>query len=219
MNTVFKKAAIAATISCALTSTAFAGASANLGAMSDYVWRGWTQNASKPSLMGGLDYEASNGFYVGTWAAQVDNSGKGYELDLYGGYSKELSNGLGFDVGAIKYAYPGVSADFTEVYLNGTYKFVEVGVAQTVAADNSASKGDLYTHLTLSKDFGPVSASATFGNTNFNAAGVKSVNHTQLAGTYSIPNKMGDITVAIDDTNEAGSSPIYSLTYSKSFDF
>lgn len=219
MNTVLKKAAIAATISCALTSTAFAGASANIGLMSDYIWRGWTQNSNDPSLMGGLDYEASNGLYVGTWAAQVDNTGDDYELDLYAGFAKELSNGFGFDVGAISYIYPGADLDFTEVYLNGSYKFVEFGIASTVDADNAASEGDLYTHLTLSKDFGPISASATIGNTNFDAAGVDSVNHYQLAGTYSIPNNVGDLTAAIDDTDETGSSPIASLTYSKSFDF
>ena len=219
MNTVLKKVAIAATISCALSSTAFAGASANIGVMSDYVWRGWTQNNNKPSVMGGLDYEASNGLYVGTWAAQQANDGKDYELDLYGGYSKELSSGLGFDIGAIKYAYPGDHIDFTEIYLNGSYKFVEIGVAKTIAADNSDSKGDLYSHITLSKDFDPVSVSATYGNTNFHASGAKSVNHAQLAATYSIPNNVGDLTVAFDTTDETGSSPIASLTYSKSFDF
>ncbi len=219
MNTVLKKVAIAATISCALSSTTFAGTSANIGVMSDYVWRGWTQNAGDPSIMGGLDYEASNGLYLGTWAAQVDNAGDDVEIDLYGGFAKELSNGLGYDVGIIAYTYPGDSLDFTELYLNGSYKFIEIGVASTIAADNTTSEGDLYTHLTLSKDFGPISTSVTFGNTNFNATGVDNVNHTQIAATYSIPNNAGDLTVAFDDTDETGSNPIYSLTYSKSFDF
>jgi len=220
MNTVIKKTAIAATISLALTSTAFAGASANIGVMSDYVWRGVTQNNSDPSLMGGLDYEASNGFYVGTWAAQVDNDGDDLELDIYGGYSKELANGLSYDVGAIQYLYPGVSgsgADFTEIYANASYKFVEVGVASTVSADNDASEGDLYTHLTLSKDIGPIAASATVGNYNFDAAGADSVNNYQVAGTYA--SSIGDITAAYDSTDVSGSDDIVSLTWSKGFDF
>lgn len=220
MNKVIKKAAMVTAISCALTSTAFAGASANIGVMSDYVWRGVTQNDNKPSLMGGLDYEASNGLYVGTWAAQVDNAGDNAEIDIYGGFSKELSNGFGFDVGAISYIYPGVpgtGVDFTEIYINGSYKFVEVGVASTVSADNAASEGDLYTHLTLSKDLGPIAASFTAGNYDFDAPGTDSVNNYQLAGTYA--SSIGDITAAFDTTDVSGNDDIVSLTWSKSFDF
>ena len=62
--------------------------------------------------------------------------------------------------GAIAYVYPGAkNLDFTEVYLNASYGPVEIGVANTVAADDSSLEGDVYTHLTLSKEIGPFEVS------------------------------------------------------------
>ena len=217
MNKVIKKAAMVAAVSCALTSTAFAGASANVGVMSDYVWRGVSQNNSKPSIMAGADYEASNGLYVGTWAAQVDDGGDDVEIDLYGGFSKELSNGFGYDVGAISYNYPGaVDWDFTELYINGSYKFVELGISKVTNADFAPLKDTTYTHITLSKDLGPIAASATAGSVNTDIPGADYKNY-QIAGTYE--SSIGDLTAAFDTTDISGGDDIISLTWSKSFDF
>ena len=218
MNTYFKQATLAATLSCALTSTAFAGASANIGFMSDYVWRGWTQNDNNPSLMGGVDYEADNGLYVGTWAANVDNDGDDLEVDLYAGFSKELANGFGYDIGVIGYIYPGATDwDFTELYVNGSYKFVEVGVASVIDADDPTIEDTLYTHLTLSKDIGPFGVSATTGLTSYDAPNSNDDAHYQLAASYEIPDNFGELTGAVDrvDTEDT----VVSLTWSKSFDF
>ena len=98
MNPLLKKVTLAVTISCALSSQAFAGASANIGVMSDYVWRGMTQNGGDAALMGGFDYEMENGLYVGTWAANVDNDGDNVEVDFYAGFSKELAGGFAYDI-------------------------------------------------------------------------------------------------------------------------
>ena len=225
MNVIIKKVALAAAISCTLSSAAFAGASANIGVMSDYVWRGDSQNNNNASLMGGLDYEADNGLYVGTWAANVANKGDDLEVDIYAGFAKELANGFGYDIGAISYIYPGVpgtGVDFTEIYANGSYKFIELGVASTVNADDATTEGDLYTHLTLSKDIGPFGASATVGRTDPDAAGKDGQSHYQLAASYEIPENFGELTGAIDKvdkTNGAANDSVVSLTWSKSFDF
>jgi uncharacterized protein (TIGR02001 family) len=56
--------------------------SANVGYVTDYVFRGIYQEES--SAFAGLDYESDNGFYVGTWGADV---GGGLETDVYFGYS------------------------------------------------------------------------------------------------------------------------------------
>ena len=55
--------------------------SANVGYVSDYIYRGIFQTESSASA--GIDYEGENGFYVGTWGADV---GDGIETDLYFGY-------------------------------------------------------------------------------------------------------------------------------------
>jgi uncharacterized protein (TIGR02001 family) len=210
--------AIAAS-SLGLSTQVFAGASANIGFTSDYVWRGWTQNDGDPAISAGLDYETDNGFYVGTWAANVDNDGDNYELDLYGGYAGEVG-GFGYDVGVIAYMYPGATdLDFTELYASGSYGMFEAGFASTIAADNAAAEGDLYTYASISGDVGPFGLSATVGNTSFDAAGSDDVVHTQLAANYAIPDNMGDLTLAFDDTDEAGSDVITSLSWTKGFDF
>ena len=218
MKLLIKNIAIVATISCTLSSQAFAGASANIGIMSDYVWRGMTQNDGDYSVMGGLDYEMDNGLYVGTWAAEVANSTDNIEVDIYAGFSKELSNGFGYDIGVISYIFPGDNYDATEVYFTGSYGPIELGFASTVSADNSDAEGDLYTHLTLSKDIGPFGVSATAGNYDFDAGGDQQ--NYQLAASYEIPKGFGELTGVIDwlETDSSDDSRV-GLTWSKSFDF
>ena len=66
--------------------TAQAGVSANAGMVSNYVFRGVEQTESA-SASAGLDYEHESGFYIGTWAADVE---AGLEYDLYAGWSGNL---------------------------------------------------------------------------------------------------------------------------------
>lgn len=81
--------------------------SANIGMMSDYLFRGIKQN-TEASAFGGLDYEHS-GFYVGTWAAEV---GEGVEYDLYGGYGGSIGD-FSYGVGYTGYFY---TDDFDDTY-------------------------------------------------------------------------------------------------------
>ena len=46
--------------------------SANIGVVSNYVWRGITQTDDKAAVQGGVDYSHSSGFYAGTWVSNVD---------------------------------------------------------------------------------------------------------------------------------------------------
>ena len=66
--------------------------SANLGFMSDYMYRGIHQSSS--SAMGGFDIEYGS-FYLGTWFADLqeggwegsgDDSHRGFEYDVYAGF-------------------------------------------------------------------------------------------------------------------------------------
>ncbi len=83
----------------------------NIGAVSEYRYRGISQSRLKPALQGGVDYAAPNGFYVGSWASTIkwikDAGGSGdVEVDLYGGYKTEVASGLTLDVGGLYYLYP-----------------------------------------------------------------------------------------------------------------
>ncbi|HVI98925.1 MAG TPA: TorF family putative porin [Sphingomonas sp.] len=97
---------------------------------SEYRFRGLTQSNEKGALQATLNVNTTSGFYVGTWASTIDDdiSVPGYgnaEVDLYGGYAKTMSSGLGFDVGLLYYYYPGgrdgLNTDFFEPYASVSY--------------------------------------------------------------------------------------------------
>ena len=101
-----------------LTGTAHAEFSTNIGWASDYYYRGIFQKTS--SANGGLDY-SRNGFYVGTWAADV---GDGLEVDGYFGYSGEISE-FTYGAGFTGYYYTGDFDDtYEEINLSAGYSFV-----------------------------------------------------------------------------------------------
>ncbi len=51
--------------------------SANIGVVSNYMWRGVTQTQDGAAVQGGLDFTHSSGFYAGTWASNVDFNDEG----------------------------------------------------------------------------------------------------------------------------------------------
>ncbi len=112
MKSVFKTG-LAASLVLA-SATASADWSTNLGFASDYYYRGIFQASS--SANGGIDYE-NNGFFAGTWAADV---GDGLEVDLFGGYGFSAGS-VDLSVGYTGYFYSG---DFDD-----TYQEINLGAA------------------------------------------------------------------------------------------
>ena len=101
----------------------------NIGAVTDYRYRGISQTRFDPALQGGIDFAHKSGFYLGTWASTIkwikDAGGSSdVELDLYGGY-KFNAGPVAFDAGLLRYYYHhnnlAVNADTTEAYLAGTW--------------------------------------------------------------------------------------------------
>lgn len=85
--------------------------------VSDYDFRGLTQSDEDPALQVGLTYTGDSGFYVGTWASNIDFPGADadVEVDLFAGFAGgDAAESFGYDIGAVLYAYPG-SSDFDEV--------------------------------------------------------------------------------------------------------
>ena len=121
------------------------GLSANVGVTSNYLWRGLEQTGGAAAVSGGIDYEASPGFYVGTWASTADWApGMTYELDLYGGYGGSINDSISYDVGFIYYAYPDEDsgdADFSEIYVNFSFDALTIGAA-VLSSGEGADFGD-----------------------------------------------------------------------------
>ena len=96
----------------------------NVGATTDYRYRGISQSRLKPAVQGGIDYADKSGFYVGAWGSSIkwvkDAGGDtNMELDLYAGYKGAVGD-VAYDVGFLRYEYPSnklaVSANTNEVY-------------------------------------------------------------------------------------------------------
>lgn len=101
----------------------------NVGAVTDYRYRGVSQTRKKPALQGGADFSHKSGFYLGTWLSTIkwikDGGGDApIEWDIYGGY-KGTAGPIGYDVGLLRYQYPShdlaISPNTTELYVAGTY--------------------------------------------------------------------------------------------------
>jgi uncharacterized protein (TIGR02001 family) len=172
---------------CALSGAAFAQTAApkapepdytlsyNVGATTDYRYRGISQSRLSPAVFGGVDFAHKNGMYIGAWASTIkwigDNntaasSVKGpIELDIYGGYKGEFNKEVSYDIGLLQYAYlsntlsntggGGVygNANTTELYAAATYK--------QFTAKYSHSVGRLFGTLG-SKNSGYIDLSANF---------------------------------------------------------
>lgn len=85
----------------------------NLTLTNDYRFRGLSRTFGDPALQGGMDFTMPSNFYIGTWASVVDKeifaNSRGFELDIYGGYKRQLGGGLLLDVGLLQYLFPSES--------------------------------------------------------------------------------------------------------------
>lgn len=114
---------LAATLATVSAPVAAADFSANIGYNSQYIYRGIFQSSS--SANGGLDLNAG-GFYLGTWAADVED---GIEIDYYGGYAFDVGD-FNFGVGGTIYTYTSDFDDtYKEVNLSASWKFLTFDAA------------------------------------------------------------------------------------------
>lgn len=130
---------------------------------SDYRFRGLTQTNGDPAIQATLNVNSASGFYVGTWVSTIDGGDDGStpaltgygdaEVDLYGGYTKTLSNGIGFDGGLLYYYYPGgdkgLNTDFFEPYASISYT---IGPVSTKLGANYAWGGQSGLNFTSGND-------------------------------------------------------------------
>jgi len=171
INKLFKKATAGLTL---LAVTSFSSAnvhaneisySANLGFMSDYMYRGIHQSSS--SAMGGFDIEYGN-FYLGTWFADlqedgwVEGSHRGFEYDVYAGFGFDITESISASLGYTIYRYTdkGASAfddDYDEVNIglgiaisDDASIAIDYAIGENTATDQSETDYDV---LTVSVDY------------------------------------------------------------------
>ncbi len=141
-----KKSALVAS-ALMITSAAQAEVSANLGFASEYYYRGIFQAESSAS--GGVDFE-KEGFYAGTWAADVSD---GLEIDGYFGYGAEVG-GIDLSIGYTGYFYTGDFDDtYQEINLGGSFGLLTLDVAVgEYDVTGGPTQDYTFASLTLEKD-------------------------------------------------------------------
>jgi uncharacterized protein (TIGR02001 family) len=158
-------ALIAALAVTSLPSVAMADLAFNVGAVTDYRYRGISQTRLKPAVQGGVDF-SEGGFYLGAWASSIKwikDAGGGNanaEIDLYGGYKGELAKDFSYDVGVLTYQYPSnkfsPKAETTELYAAVTYGVTTVKYSHAVTNTfaNPDSKNSYYLDISAGFDLG-----------------------------------------------------------------
>lgn len=168
MNVIFKglllTAATAGLMQAAQAAEPESSLSFNVGAVTDYRYRGISQSARDPALQGGFDYADKSGFYIGAWGSSIrwikDAGGKApIELDLYGGY-KGTAGDLGYDVGFLRYQYTNNNlnpdANTNEVYLALTAGVITAKYSHSISNlfGFANSKNSSYLDLSAAIDLG-----------------------------------------------------------------
>jgi len=138
--------------------------------VSDYRFRGFSQSNEEAAIQGTFTIAHDSGFYLGTWGSSIGFA-NGTEIDVYGGFAKEIAPGLTGDIGATVYLYPGANnATVVEPYvaLTGTIgpASVKGGLAwapggQDSLGDNSAIYA--YTDIGIAIPDTPVKLKAHLG--------------------------------------------------------
>lgn len=177
----------------------------NVGAVTDYRYRGISQTRLGAALQGGADYAHKSGFYVGTWASTIrwiKDTAPGLkgplEVDLYGGYKGAINDTFSFDVGGLEYWYPSNNLKNNSGSVNAnTFELYGAVTGGPVTVKYSRSLTTLF-GFANSKGSGYLDVSATF----------------DLGSGYSLVPHVGRQKVA---NNAASSYTDYSLTLGKDF--
>ena len=147
----------------------------NIGAVSDYRYRGISQSKLEPALQGGVDWSGGP-LYVGTWLSTIqwvhdagkavggDSGDAPVEWDLYGGTKGEIAKDLSYDVGVLAYVYLGekfhdiglANPDTGEVYgaITAGVFTAKVSISATNLFGVPDSKGSQYYDLSANFDLG-----------------------------------------------------------------
>lgn len=186
---------------------------ANIGYMSEYIFRGISQSDS--SAMGGVDVKA-NGFYLGTWTADVE---QGLEVDLYGGYNGTVGD-FSYGIGGTGYFYTDdFDDDYTEVNLSLGYKIFSISAAIGEYENFDGPSLD-YTYIAPRVDYagfyGLVGMFSQDFDTTYYEAGYGS-EFEPIAVSYKISLIYTDDTSITESTDSDSGETSLMLSVSKSF--
>lgn len=144
----------------------------------DYRFRGVSQSFGDPAVQAGVTVGHASGWYAGVWSSSMSDDLWGLgnqELDVFGGWSGEVSPGVTVDAGLLYYVYPGakgINSDFFEPYASVSGAVgpatVKVGIAYAWDQSALADQDNLYVYSNV--DIGipntPITLSGHVGYTD-----------------------------------------------------
>ncbi|RYD54457.1 MAG: hypothetical protein EOP60_07560 [Sphingomonadales bacterium] len=138
--------------------------------VSDYRFRGFSQSNEEAAIQGGFTVAHESGLYIGTWGSSIGFN-NGTEIDVYGGFTKQIAEGLTGDIGATLYLYPGsTNTSVIEPYvaLTGTLgpASLKTGVAWAPSGQVSLGKDSgvyVYSDLAVGVPNTPIKLKAHLG--------------------------------------------------------
>ena len=184
--------------------------SANVLVATEYLYRGLSQSNEDPAIQGGFDYSHETlGFYAGAWAsnlefnAQTTNTAS-IEIDFYGGFAGDFSNGVSWDVGGMYYYYPDtnedVGADFNFVELYGN-----LGYTIEASWDPTVDVGFAWSPDFFGEDDDGIYVHGTFGLSLPHNFGVyTTVGFQDVAGDKTTPGGYDYVHYAVGITYDFG---------------
>ena len=145
--------------------------------VTDYRFRGLSLSGGDPAIQGSINLNHSSGFYVGTWASSLEDSPVygNMEIDVYGGWTGEVTSGLTADAGLVYYVYPNGKVgdgNYFEPYASLSTTFgpatAKVGVAYAWKQNSLGGDDNLYVYTDLGAGIPdtPISVSAHLGYTD-----------------------------------------------------
>lgn len=186
----------------------------NVGAATDYVWRGVSQTDENPQLSAGIDTTVGSLGYAGAWISNVDfNNGTDAEFDLYAGIKPQVGP-VTVDLGVIYYGYinqpSGPEQDFVELKLAGSMPIgpATLGAAVFYSDDFFGETGQAtYVELNGSVPVAEkVSISGAVGRQNVDYDGDYTT--WNLGASYALNDVVG-FDLRYHDTDEHGFGDLY----------
>jgi uncharacterized protein (TIGR02001 family) len=151
---------------------------ANVALVTNYLYRGISQTGGKPAIQGGFDYAHASGFYAGVWGSNISwlntsASNSSLELDTYLGFKNAFATDYSYDVGFLRYNYPGVypnpiptgfaKADTNEIYGLIGWKWVTLKYSYSLGDTFGLAEAKGTSYIDLSASYPIADSGVTLG--------------------------------------------------------
>lgn len=118
-------AVVVASLMAAGAAQAAVATTGSVAFTTDYKFRGVSQTSNNAAVQGSMTFAHDSGVYFTAWGSSIANANGGLELDTLLGYAG-TSGDIGYDVGVMRYNYPGNDGAANAGFTGGDLSYNEV---------------------------------------------------------------------------------------------